>query len=222
MFHFQFFELHRNSIGVCSPRRERERSSSPSSIKMIRFCPNDGTLLMSKEREGNGRRVKFTSHPARRLVSLFLDLNLKTFFLKKKTPSPAVAPDHRPEAPFPGRLAFVCEACPYAAPVVGAKEREETEGAQQRQQNRNSVGFSGAATVVARAPVRPRPRSQVLGADGADAWAAAGLQKTEHARCPRCGGNEAFFHEVQTRSADEPATLFLRCVACAHQWREAP
>ena len=143
---------------------------------------------------------------------------------KKKTsfPPPPVAPDHRPEAPFPGRLAFVCEACPYAAPVVGAAAASNEGGGTEQREQQKSVGISGTATVVARAPVRPRPRAQVLGADGADAWAAAGLQKTEHARCPSCGGSEAFYHEVQTRSADEPATLFLRCVACAHQWREAP
>ena len=113
--------------------------------------------------------------------------------------------------------------------MVGTAKKEgggggETTAEEQRQQQEQdlNVGISGTATVVARAPVRPRPRAQVLGADGAEAWAAAGLQKTEHARCPGCGGNEAFYHEVQTRSADEPATLFLRCVACAHQWREAP
>lgn len=190
---------------------------------MIRFCPNDGTLLMSKEE----REIKASQNSHRRLVfflPLFSAPTTSTFFIFQKKTLPAVAPDHRPEAPFPGRLAFVCEACPYAAPVVGAKEGGTggtgTEGEQQQQ--KSSVGITGTATVVARAPVRPRPRAQVLGADGADAWAAAGLQKTEHARCPGCGGNEAFFHEVQTRSADEPATLFLRCVACAHQWREAP
>lgn len=186
---------------------------------MIRFCPNDGTLLMSKEERGKEAMKTSTSTPAASSFSFAHDLDL---FKKKKLQS--VAPDHRPEAPFPGRLAFVCEACPYAAPVVGAatKEGGEKTSLREQQQQDSSVGASGTATVVARAPVRPRPRAQVLGADGADAWAAAGLQKTEHARCPACGGNEAFFHEVQTRSADEPATLFLRCVACAHQWREAP
>ena len=40
------------------------------------------------------------------------------------------------------------------------------------------------------------------------------------AQCPSCGNKEAFFLEIQTRSADEPASLFFRCAACGHRWRE--
>ena len=40
------------------------------------------------------------------------------------------------------------------------------------------------------------------------------------AKCGKCGGGEAYFLEVQTRSADEPASLFFRCTRCAHRWRE--
>ena len=38
--------------------------------------------------------------------------------------------------------------------------------------------------------------------------------------CPKCGHTAAYFMEVQTRSADEPATLFFRCEKCKHNWRE--
>jgi len=42
------------------------------------------------------------------------------------------------------------------------------------------------------------------------------------ATCPYCGHGEAAFKEFQTRSADEPATLFYRCLneKCQKQWRE--
>jgi DNA-directed RNA polymerase III subunit RPC11 len=40
--------------------------------------------------------------------------------------------------------------------------------------------------------------------------------------CPACRNNEAYFYEMQTRSADEPATVFLRCCNnnCKKVWSE--
>lgn len=38
--------------------------------------------------------------------------------------------------------------------------------------------------------------------------------------CPKCSHTEAEAWQVQTRSADEPATSFFRCVKCKHTWRE--
>ncbi len=40
------------------------------------------------------------------------------------------------------------------------------------------------------------------------------------AECPKCHNNEAYFWEVQTRAADEPATKFLKCTNCKHVWRD--
>lgn len=40
------------------------------------------------------------------------------------------------------------------------------------------------------------------------------------ATCPKCQHDKAYYKELQTRSADEPATLFFKCVQCSHQWRE--
>jgi len=39
-------------------------------------------------------------------------------------------------------------------------------------------------------------------------------------RCPKCEHNEAYYWQLQTRSADEPATTFKRCTKCKHTWRE--
>ena len=40
------------------------------------------------------------------------------------------------------------------------------------------------------------------------------------AECPRCHHKKAYFWEVQTRAADEPATKFLKCTKCKHTWRD--
>ncbi|KAK7339632.1 hypothetical protein VNO77_20310 [Canavalia gladiata] len=44
--------------------------------------------------------------------------------------------------------------------------------------------------------------------------------KTEEP-CPRCNNPENAYTEFQTRSADEPATIFYLCLngKCRHQWR---
>jgi len=55
----------------------------------------------------------------------------------------------------------------------------------------------------------------VLG--GEAAW--ANVAKTD-ARCKECDYHQAYFMEIQIRSADEPATLFFKCVNCGYQWRE--
>ena len=40
--------------------------------------------------------------------------------------------------------------------------------------------------------------------------------------CPKCGNNKAYFKEIQTRSADEPTTLFYKCnnTQCWYEWKE--
>ena len=38
-------------------------------------------------------------------------------------------------------------------------------------------------------------------------------------KCKKCGGNQTTQSEMQTRSADEPMTLFIRCLNCDYQWK---
>ena len=40
------------------------------------------------------------------------------------------------------------------------------------------------------------------------------------AKCPKCDHNEAMFIEIQTRSADEPMTIFYQCTKCKFDWKE--
>ncbi|XP_077248503.1 DNA-directed RNA polymerase, subunit M, archaeal [Tasmannia lanceolata] len=43
--------------------------------------------------------------------------------------------------------------------------------------------------------------------------------KTE-ASCPKCNFGEAYFFQMQTRSADEPMSTFYKCCSCEHKWKE--
>ena len=42
---------------------------------------------------------------------------------------------------------------------------------------------------------------------------------TDQFRCARCKKRECSFMEMQTRSCDEPATLFISCLVCGNRWR---
>ncbi len=42
---------------------------------------------------------------------------------------------------------------------------------------------------------------------------------TDQFRCGRCKRRECTYMELQTRSCDEPASLFIQCLACGHHWR---
>lgn len=55
----------------------------------------------------------------------------------------------------------------------------------------------------------------VLG--GSDAW--DNVDRTE-AKCPFCPNNDAFFMQIQIRSADEPMTTFYKCTSCKKQWND--
>ncbi|GER36615.1 DNA-directed RNA polymerase subunit [Striga asiatica] len=46
------------------------------------------------------------------------------------------------------------------------------------------------------------------------------INKTSGVSCPACGHGEASYIEVQTRSADEPMTIFYRCTKCKSTWKE--
>ena len=39
-------------------------------------------------------------------------------------------------------------------------------------------------------------------------------------KCHRCGKSRTRYFEMQTRSADEPMTVFIRCLNCGKEWRQ--
>jgi transcription elongation factor S-II len=38
--------------------------------------------------------------------------------------------------------------------------------------------------------------------------------------CRKCKGEKTTNYQMQTRSADEPMTVFIACLTCGHRWRE--
>jgi len=38
-------------------------------------------------------------------------------------------------------------------------------------------------------------------------------------KCAKCKGREVVYQELQTRSADEPMTVFFTCLICNHKWK---
>lgn len=43
---------------------------------------------------------------------------------------------------------------------------------------------------------------------------------TDMFKCGRCGKRETTYYEMQTRSADEPMTIFITCVNCGKKWKQ--
>ncbi|AAS54518.1 AGR029Wp [Eremothecium gossypii ATCC 10895] len=86
-----------------------------------------------------------------------------------------------------------CPSCPYEFPIEGVEIYDR----------------------------RNLPRKEVddvLGGEGA--W--DNVDQTA-VQCPQhetCGGEKAYFFQLQIRSADEPMTTFYKCVTCGHKWRE--
>lgn len=47
------------------------------------------------------------------------------------------------------------------------------------------------------------------------------LNITTDVQCFKCKKNEVFMIPIQTRSADEPETLFYQCMRCDNKWRKS-
>jgi len=43
---------------------------------------------------------------------------------------------------------------------------------------------------------------------------------TDQFLCMRCHKRECTYYEMQTRSADEPMTIFIQCMNCGKHWRQ--
>jgi transcription elongation factor S-II len=42
---------------------------------------------------------------------------------------------------------------------------------------------------------------------------------TDMFTCKKCRGKRCTYYELQTRSADEPATIFVTCLDCGNNWK---
>ena len=66
-------------------------------------------------------------------------------------------------------------------------------------------------------PTKKKKIDDIMGGDAS--W--ENVDKTA-VTCPVCSHDEAFFMQIQIRSADEPMTNFFKCAAkgCGHRWNE--
>jgi len=76
------------------------------------------------------------------------------------------------------------------------------------------------------APLEPKP-AKVIQHNPAQLVAVIGKEEqklstlpTVRVECPKCGNNQAYVWQVQTRGADESSTQFLRCTKCNYTYRE--
>ena len=44
-------------------------------------------------------------------------------------------------------------------------------------------------------------------------------QATDEHKCNRCHKRQCTYYEMQTRSADEPTTIFITCLNCGKRWK---
>jgi DNA-directed RNA polymerase III subunit RPC11 len=75
--------------------------------------------------------------------------------------------------------------------------------------------FKVTATVSNREEFAQKKVDDVIG--GEEMWENCPQTSVE---CPQCHCAKAYFMERQLRSADEPSTIFYRCVKCAHRWHD--
>ncbi|KAL3812008.1 hypothetical protein ACHAXA_001315 [Cyclostephanos tholiformis] len=86
---------------------------------------------------------------------------------------------------------FACTTCPYSKSISSPQIRRSY-------------------------PTNRKKVDDILG--GANAW--ENVDRTM-AVCPNnCGCMEAYFMQMQIRSADEPMSVFYKCVKCSHQWND--
>lgn len=45
------------------------------------------------------------------------------------------------------------------------------------------------------------------------------VANTDRYKCSRCKKKECSYYELQTRSADEPMSIFITCLNCGHRWK---
>ncbi|KAL7532827.1 hypothetical protein ACHAXR_004874 [Thalassiosira sp. AJA248-18] len=85
---------------------------------------------------------------------------------------------------------FACTTCPYSQPITQPQIQKTY-------------------------PANRKKVDDILG--GAGAW--ENVDRTM-AVCPSCSFGEAYFMQMQIRSADEPMSVFYKCVKCSNQWND--
>lgn len=81
-----------------------------------------------------------------------------------------------------------------------------------------SRAWTNGQDIVFLAPTLLQTRDKVL--SDADAFKRKIKPGKGVAKCGKCGSEEVYTAEKQTRSADEPMTIFFTCAHCSARWRQ--
>jgi len=73
--------------------------------------------------------------------------------------------------------------------------------------------YSATATLAKRADIYQIARAEIAKANDID------LNKGGEFRCGKCKSTNTIFTEKQTRSSDEPMTVFICCLNCGKRWK---
>jgi DNA-directed RNA polymerase subunit M/transcription elongation factor TFIIS len=109
---------------------------------------------------------------------------------------------------------FYCLTCSYTCSIASDDERGHTKRV-------SIVSQLPSTSSNKRRMMMGNPNSNdhtdldILG--GKSAW--ENVDRTS-AICPKCQHHEAYFVQIQIRSADEPMTIFYKCCQCTFQWNE--
>jgi DNA-directed RNA polymerase subunit M/transcription elongation factor TFIIS len=69
------------------------------------------------------------------------------------------------------------------------------------------------SSLAKRADIYQITRADILKDNGID------MNKGGEFRCRKCKGNKTTHYALQTRSSDEPMTVFVCCLGCGNRWR---
>lgn len=87
----------------------------------------------------------------------------------------------------------------------------------------SGLAASSVADVMAKPPsdMKPEIWADLIRQKKArdSAYGAKRVANTSMYRCSKCGTRECHYYGLQTRSGDEPMTIFITCLTCGNRWR---
>ena len=119
------------------------------------------------------------------------------------------------------QMRFYCRSCPYIHQI----QTELNDDDNNDDSFNSNLDFGNSATnAPSAANGNHTPNNTTSHTDliisSSDSWSNVSKLSGFGIHCSQCGSDEAYYKQVQTRSSDEPMTVFYRCTKCGHQWRD--